>query len=309
MTRTLNTRRRGLLLALATALISGLAVFFNGYGVRAWSEVADATTYTTVKNLFAAAIVGFFGLAMTRIGSRHRPSLPAQPGQRWLLVAIALVGGSVPFALFFEGLARASSTQAAFIHKTLVVWVGVLAFFFLRERIGWPHLVAIGLLVWGQSALSGGLGSLAPGTGEIMVLAATVLWSVEIIVAKHLLPSVPYTTVADARMIGGAVALVAWGFVRGVDIEWSAVTGSHIVWVAVAALFLSGYVLTWFKALSMAPAVDVSAVLVAGALVTAMLQTTVQGAPMPDPIAAGIILAGTVLVGLVSWNRLEVGRP
>lgn len=304
-----RARHKGLLLALVTALISGVAVFFNGYGVRAWSDVADATTYTTVKNLMAAVIVGIVGVTLTRIGSRQRPSLPPSSGQRWMLAAIALIGGSVPFALFFEGLSRASSAEAAFIHKILVVWVAMIAFVFLRERIGWPHLVAIGLLVWGQLALSGGVGSLRLGPGEIMVLVATILWSLEIVVAKRLLPTVSYATIADARMIGGAVVLVAWGLARGAEIDWSAITGAHVVWVAVAAFFLSGYVLTWLKALALAPAVDVTAVLVAGALVTAVLQTTVQGAPLPNPTAAAVILIGTVLAGVISWNRLDAGRP
>ena len=56
----MNTRTaRGLTLAFAAAGISGLAVFINGYGVRA---VRDATVYTTAKNLMAAAVlvVGVF---------------------------------------------------------------------------------------------------------------------------------------------------------------------------------------------------------------------------------------------------------
>ena len=308
MSTELSTHRKGLTLALATALISGFAVFLNGYAVRAWSEVADATTYTTVKNLLAAAMIGVFGIAMSRSGSRRAPSLPKRTRHRKLLLVIALVGGSVPFVLFFEGLARANSAQAALIHKTLVVWVAVLAFVFLRERIGWPHLVAIGLLVWGQGALSGGLGSIGVDTGEIMIFAATLLWSIEIVIAKRLLPEVSYATVADFRMIGGAGVLMAWALLRGVEIDWFALTVPHLAWAGVAALFLSGYVLTWFAALSMAPAVDVTAVLVAGALVTAFLQATVQGAPMPDPVGAAVVLAAIALVGVVSWNRLGVAR-
>ena len=44
------TRRNGLLLALATACVSGLAVFLNSYGVKAFG---DPTTYTTAKNVVA----------------------------------------------------------------------------------------------------------------------------------------------------------------------------------------------------------------------------------------------------------------
>ena len=50
---------------------------------------------------------------------------------------IGVIGGSVPFILFFNGLAMASAPSAAFIHKTLFVWVVLLAVPFLGERLGW----------------------------------------------------------------------------------------------------------------------------------------------------------------------------
>ncbi|HEX6287104.1 MAG TPA: DMT family transporter [Acidimicrobiia bacterium] len=308
MTRDLSTRRKGILLAAGTAVISGFAVFLNGYAVRAWAEVSDATTYTTAKNLLAGLAIGLFGLGMSKAASPRRPSIPAGTKSRVMLVAIAVIGGSVPFALFFEGLARASSAQAAIIHKTLVVWVTLLALVFLRERIGWPHVGAIGLLVWGQTVLAGGLGALSWGSGETLILVATLLWSVEVVVAKRLLPEVSYATVAKARMIGGAAVLVAWTLVRGADVEWAALTSSRMIWVVVAAVFLSGYVLTWFAALSMAPAVDVTAVLVGGALITAFLQSTLEGDPLPDPTGALLVLAGMALAAAASWRRPGASR-
>ena len=118
-----GTRRAGILLALATAAISGVAVFLNADAVRAFG---DATAYTTAKNLVAALVL----LAprrrpAPRTGARLHPADPARAVGR--AGGVGVLGGSVPFVLFFEGLARASSAQAAFLHKTLVVWVAVLA--------------------------------------------------------------------------------------------------------------------------------------------------------------------------------------
>ena len=45
----------GIVLAVIAAVISGFAVFINGYGLRAWSGTADPTTYTTFKNMVAAS--------------------------------------------------------------------------------------------------------------------------------------------------------------------------------------------------------------------------------------------------------------
>ena len=55
-----GTRERGIALAGVTAIVSGFAVFVNGYGVRRFD---DATTYTTAKNLVA-------GLALAALAAR-----------------------------------------------------------------------------------------------------------------------------------------------------------------------------------------------------------------------------------------------
>ena len=112
----MSRRQTGVMLAIATALISGFAVFINGYGVRAWvgEGVANPTTYTTFKNVIAAFALVSFGLIATRRHSSNRLTRPASMKQWIGLGAIAVVGGSVAFALFFEGLARASRRCTSF---------------------------------------------------------------------------------------------------------------------------------------------------------------------------------------------------
>src|SRR5207342_2123063 len=148
------TRRTGILLALATALISGFSVFLNSYGVKAFG---NPTAYTTAKNVVAALVLlAAVGIGL-RTGSGPRLTRPRGPRQWGALAAIGVVGGSIPFVLFFEGLSRATAPQAAFLHKTLVLWVAVLAVVFLSERLQWVHWLAIGALIVGQIGLLGGL--------------------------------------------------------------------------------------------------------------------------------------------------------
>ena len=91
-------------------------------------------------------------------------------GQWGALAAIGVIGGSVPFVLFFEGLSSATSPQAAFLHKTLVLWVAVLAVVFLGERLQWGHWLAIGAPDRRPDRASlGGLPD-AFGTPEAMIL-------------------------------------------------------------------------------------------------------------------------------------------
>lgn len=304
-----RTHREGIWLAAGTALISGFAVFLNGFGVRAWSDIADPTAYTTVKNLVAALVIGGVATLLLVRRSADRPEIPSSRQERLTLLAIAIIGGSVPFVLFFEGLALADSAQAAMIHKTLLVWVALLALLLLRETIGWPHIAAIGLLVWGQIALLGDAGGLGFGRGEAMILVATLLWSAEVVVAKRVMSHTSSSTVALARMGGGSLVLVAWVLIRGGGIDWGGLTASHLAWVLVAGAFLSGYVLTWLAALSRAPAVDVTAILVGGALITAILQSALRGAALPDPLGLALIIVGIAVVFVVRRRRRDVTSP
>ena len=297
-----SARRNGVLIAAVTAVISGFAVFINGYGVRAWTGIADATTYTTLKNLMAALIlVVIAGIATRRQSSQAltRPSVARQ----WIgLATVAVLGGSIPFVLFFEGLARASSSQAAFIHKTLVIWVSILAVRFLGERVGPLHLTAIGLLVAGQVFLVGGIGNLAFGAGELMIVGATALWSVEVIIAKKLLGGLSPLTVGVGRMAGGVILLIGYGLLRGA-FTFSGITGEHLMWIVVTGVLLAAFVGTWFAALARAQAIDVTAVLVVGAVITALLRLGVQGTALPSLAGLGLVAAGAAVAAAAGARR------
>jgi drug/metabolite transporter (DMT)-like permease len=292
-------------LALGTACISGVAVFLNGYGVRAFG---GSGPYTTAKNSVAALVLLAVVLVLTRSSDRVL-SRPSGPRQWATLGLVGVVGGSVPFLLFFEGLRRASSSDAAFLHKTLVLWVALLAVPLLGERVGAIQWGAIGLLLLGQASLVGGVTTpldMPWGPGEAMVLAATLLWSVETVLVKRLLTGLTSWTVALARMGLGAALLLAWSAARGDLAAVVRLDAEQLGWVLVTGVLLAGYVATWFAALARAQAVDVTAVLVVGALVTAVLSAVVDGTDL-GPQLRGLVLvvggASLVLAGRLRQTR------
>ncbi len=299
-----RTRRTGLLLALLTAVISGFAIFLNGYGVKA---VGNATVYTTAKNVVAALVLCGVVLAGRRRGVTV--SRPHGRGQWWGLIAVGVIGGSVPFVLFFEGLARASSTQAAFLNKTLVLWVALLAVVVLKERLQVWHWIAIGLLLLGQAGLSGGF-TASMSSGELLILAATLLWAIEVIVAKRLLGSLSSWTLGLARMGFGSVALVGWVLATGSGAALLTMGAAQWGWVLLTGVILAGYVATWFAALKRAQAVDVTAVLVLAALITAGLNAVVNRTSLVPQLGWLLILvAGGTLVCAVAWPRAPHELP
>lgn len=295
----MTTRRRtGILLALVTALVSGVSVFVNSYGVTAFG---NATAFTTAKNTVAAGILllvvaggGRFGARLTR---------PRDARQWWALGLIGVIGGSVPFVLFFEGLARSTSPQAAFLHKTLVLWVAVLAVLVLGERLQWGHWLAIGLLVVGQIGLAGGTPA-GFGAPELMILAATLLWAVEVVVAKRLLDTLSSWTVGVARMTLGSVVLLTWVALQGNVSLLLSMTAEQAGWVLLTGALLAAYVATWFAALQRAQAIDVTAVLVLAAPLTAVLNTVVHGASL-QPLWLVLLVVGSGLAAWLGWR----GRP
>jgi drug/metabolite transporter (DMT)-like permease len=293
-----STRATGIALAFVTALISGVAIFVNGHAVK---HFGDATVYTTAKNAVAGVLL--LALAAPLLGG-PRSELPSIRKHRLGLLAIAVIGGSVPFVLFFEGLARAEATQAAFIQKTLVVWVALIAVPLLHERLGWPHLAAIALLVAGQAWLVGDAGTVAFGSGEAMIFAATLLWAVEIIVAKKLLADLDSRLLGMARMTLGTAVLLGWVVVSGRADQLFSLSGDQWSWVLLTGLILAGYVATWFAALARAQAVDVTAVLVFGAVVTAVLSRVADGVAF-DLGGAVLITAGAILVALPARRRVS----
>lgn len=292
--------------AVAAALVSGVAVFVNGLAVRHFD---DATVYTTAKNLWAGILLAAVLVALpVRAAPQPAGASGDRPAWPWL-VMVAVIGGAVPFVLFFEGLARATSTNAAFIHKTLVVWVAVGASIVLRERLRPVHFVAIGLLVVGHVVVSGGVSLAGVGRGEALILAATLLWTLEVLTVKRLLVTVPASRLATVRMLGGSVVLLAWLVVRGDLAALGGFAADQWWWIALTGTTLAGFVSLWYRALAAAPAVDVTAVLVAGAVVTAILNTGLRGVPVTvDAVGHLVLLAGVVMVA-VSSARAETARP
>lgn len=257
-----STLRIATLLALATAMISGVSSFVNKIAV---TGVRDAVLYTTLKNaIVALALIGII------IILRHWRTIVSLTRRQWsLLAAVGVIGGSLPFALFFTGLTMTPALNAALIHKTLILWIALLAIPILKERISSAQWLGIAAL-FAANILVGGFTGFRYNTGELLILAATILWAVENVVAKVALRDIPSTVVAGARMMFGSLILLA-------VVLWKNPAAFTIVgqlsvtawaWTFLTAALLLGYVCTWYRALALAPATYVATLLVPATLVT-----------------------------------------
>ncbi len=287
----------GIGLAVATAVISGIAVYVNSFAVR---EFGDATLFTTLKNGVAAVLLTTLLLA----NPPARAAVRDLSRRQWLqLTALGLLGGGAAFLLFFNGLALASAPSAAFIHKTLFLWVAALAIPLLGERVGWMQLTALAALA-GSQLLLAPMSGVTWGLGETLIALATGLWAVEVILARHLLREVPSSVGAAGRMVIGMGVLLPAVWLGGHGEAIGALTTTQWLWVVLTGLLLTGYVATWYAALHRAPATVVTAVLVLAAPITATLTAIGSGTIPLEPAGAGY---GLVLIGvaLMSWAALR----
>jgi drug/metabolite transporter (DMT)-like permease len=288
----------GVALALVTAAISGVSIFVNSYAVK---QIADPAIFTTLKNGIAATIL--LALALTVVS---RADLQGIGRRDWLGVAVVgVVGGGIAFLLFFTGLALASAPSAAFIHKTLFVWVALLAVPVLGERLGLLQIGALGTLIGAQLLIAPPAG-VTWGTGETMIAAATLLWAIEVVLARRLLVRVPAGVLGVGRLGIGLIVLAGYLVVTGRLSLLTELSATQWAWATFTGLLLAGYVASWFGALSRAPAIVVTSVLVLGAPITAGLSATAGGTlPAPVQVAghALILLVVAMLATTVLFRR------
>jgi drug/metabolite transporter (DMT)-like permease len=302
-------RISGVAVAGVTAVISGFSVFINSYGVHAIHQPA---VYTTAKNLVAAAALVLWAMMTGLREPRPQPLSdppPNRPG-RWqnslALAYVAVVGGGVAFIFFFDGLAEMSAVPAAFLHDTLVVWVAILAVPILRERLSGWNVIAVAVLIVGQCTAGGGIGHLVGSRGELLVLAATVMWSIEVVVARRLLFTVAPPTLAVVRMGGGASVLLVYLSLSGRLSALINLTPHQVSWALLTGIALAGYVATWMVALARARAVDVTSVLVGGAVITAVLNALAGHNPTGTAAIGLALIAGGSALAIRAWPREPV---
>lgn len=290
--------KKGVKLSLITALFSGLAVFFNRLVVK---SVGDPLVFTTLKNLGVAVVIG--GILGRKSFKKEIAWGELKKKDWWGLIMIGVIGGSLPFYLFFKGLMLASSAQAALIHKTLIFWVGLWAVGVLKERVNLKQLMAL-VLILGSNFVIGGLGKWSWGVGETMILGATILWGVENVIAKMVLKNVQVEIVVGARMILGSMLLLGATLISGkMGLIKSLSLGQWGLTLVTVGL-LTGYVMSWYWALKAAPVTLVATVLALGSVITNILSSVF----VTHNLTVSLLYQSVLLVAGIWFFGVEVKK-
>lgn len=198
--RTAADPRLGYSLAVLNMVISGVAIYVNSLGVRMFS---DSTLYTALKN----SVVGIALLVPLVFSGRSRADWRRLGVREWLLlIVVALIGGSVSYALYFRGLQLTTPVTASLVDHTQFLFVALFAALFIGERFSPAIWAALGALLAGLT-LGIGAGAVRLDAGLPFVAAATLLFAADFVLMKYLLRSVTALTVMTFKMTLGSLLL------------------------------------------------------------------------------------------------------
>jgi drug/metabolite transporter (DMT)-like permease len=283
--------RIGYLFAVLNAIISGFAIYINSLGVKPFS---DSTLYTTLKN----AVVGVALLIPVLLIARQRAELRRLNPRQWgWLVLLAIVGGSVPYVLFFRGLQLTSPVTSSLINHAQFLIVAVLALVLLSERVGPWVWGGLAVLLVGVS-FGTNLGAVRWNDGALLVAASTVFFAVGFVLAKRLLASLSTVTVMAAKMSLGSLFLVVYVGTTGHLNAITRLSTTQWLYALATGLILLAFTVTAFIALRHATATAATAIPAAAPIITSALVALAAGQIKISP-ANGIGLA-LMLVAVVT---------
>lgn len=291
---TKNKEWFGTLLALFTAIISGIAIPLN----KIFVVNMDQTVFTALRAVIIGVIFLFLSFATHSFDKKR-----FRTEWKYLLI-IAVIGGAFAFLLFFTGLKLTTAGRSAFLHKTLPLYIAVLAFIFLKEKIPRRQVFAlilmfIGTIILYSAQINPAELWLNPQLGDLLVILATFLWAVENVAArKVMLNGETNFFVSFVRMFFGGLILFGFIFLTGkVDVLLSL---SPQQWqnIMISTCVLFGYVLFWYWSIRYINVSKASTLLLLSPIISLLLGVIWFGEPTPllQLIGSALILIGAYFV-------------
>jgi len=286
----------GTILALFTAFISGLAIPAN----KLFVVDLDPTVFTAVRALIIGIV--FYALASFQSKRKKFKKVPWK-----YLLAIAVIGGSFAFLLFFSGLKLTTGGRAAFFHKTLPFYITIFAFLFLKEKVSQKQALALVLMLIGCTLIyftkiSPSAFWSDPSLGDLLVVGATVLWAVESTIArKAMIKGGSNFVVSFARMFIGGIILFAIVILQDKMGLLLALTTQQIINLTISIAILFGYVLGWYWSIKLINVSKASTLLLLAPVISLILGIIIFSEPVPN-----LQLLGSALILIGAYIAVKV---
>jgi drug/metabolite transporter (DMT)-like permease len=289
--------RLGYSYAALNALISGFAVYLNGKGVKLF---ADSTLYTALKN----TVVGIALLAPLLLVARERATWRRLTPRQWgLLLALAIIGGSLPYALFFRGLQLTTPVTGSLLNHMQFLLVALLAALVLGERAG-PLTWGALLVLLAGTDLGLNVHLVRWDEGARLIALSTVLFAAGVVLSKYLLAELPTATVMAAKMSLGSAMLLGYLAATGRLRVVAHLSATQWQYVLGTGLVLLAFTVTAFLALRHVSATAATAIPAAAPVVTtALVSLDAQRIALSPADGLGLLLMGTAAAVIFAAGR------
>ncbi|MFH0971419.1 MAG: DMT family transporter [Candidatus Micrarchaeota archaeon] len=289
---------KGILFAFIAAVVSGISVFVNGFAVKGFEPIAFAALKGAAVAIMLIAAIFMF---------KEREKLLKLPPSQWgWLALIGIVGGSVPFVLFFQGLSMIPAIKGSFLFRLLFIFSAIFAMLILKERLSKKAALGAGIALFGNALLLGNENILSFGAGEALVLAATAIWGFEYVLSKWVINSrhIEPRLVGFGRMFFGMLAIFAYLAAIGKLSTISTLSFVHWEWVAITSIFLFFFVSSWYVSLKYAKATVATAILTLGGPISAALNYFFLGKAPTIMDGAGLLLITLGIFAIVGYGQM-----
>ena len=264
--------------------------------------VREVSPVTVVWLRFAVG-VAILGLATLL---RRQFALPER-GEVGYLALLGFLGITFHQWLQSTGLVTAQATTTAWIVATMPIFIAVLGWLVLAEKLNRRQGVGITLAVLGALLVlsKGDLAALAGGRfgtrGDILVMLSAPNFAVFTILSRRGLQRYPATRMMFFVMAFGWLFSSILFIVRGGLREWPAFSADGWLSIGFLGVFCSGLAyIFWYDALKALPAAQAGAFLYLEPFVTVIVAVLILGEPL---LGVSLLGGATILIGVWVVNR------
>jgi len=194
----------------------------KGYSYAlAWAMLGGTVPVVTKLIVRGASPIIASGLAVLLSGViliPYRPKAKPRAGNAWLILGLSLAGATVAPLLYFTGVQESTAVNASLLSNGEVLFTALMAFAIFHEslrrrQLAEGLLIAAGVVVISANLQSGGA-SLTQGLGgNILIVGATIFWSIDNNLSRVASQRESLSTIAKFKgLIGGGVTMVFLAF-------------------------------------------------------------------------------------------------
>jgi len=282
------------------------AGLFVGVVAVSWAAIfirlaeAPALSVSAWRMLFAGVPAAAFALW------RRRPELSALDHRGWGWLAASGVALALHFATWIASLRLTSVASSVSLVSTQPIWVAILAWLFLRERIGRWAITGIALSVVGGAMVAGADFALSGQAlwGDLLAIAGALFAAIYFVVGRRVRATLSLGAYVGVVYAVAALALVLSAGIAGEPLSgFTRSTWLQLLLLALVPQLLGHSLLNW--ALRYLSAPFVSLTILAEPVISTLLAIPLLG---EWPGWLQVLGAALTLAGVVVAAREEAER-